>query len=39
MFGKFWRWFIMFLESDSMDEIEKDREIQWERDQWGYPKQ
>jgi hypothetical protein len=27
------------FEPDSPEEQEKDKEIQWERDQWGYPKQ
>lgn len=39
MFGKFWQLFIKFFEPDSLEEQEKDKEIQWERDQWGYPKQ
>ena len=39
MFGKFWQLFIKFFEPDTTDEKEKDKEIQWERDQWGYPKQ
>ena len=31
--------FHAIFEPDSIDEKEKDKEIQWERDQWGYPKQ
>ena len=31
--------FHAIFEPDTIDEKDKDKEIQWERDQWGYPKQ
>ena len=31
--------FCDIFEPDSIDEKEKDREIEYERNSWGYPKQ